>query len=116
MRILAAVLFAFATTAASWAPAQDLPIRVGRIAHIEGQASLYQDPEAGWERAYINSPVTSENSVWTDVSAEGKSFGKHAGFCLEDQDLPDAVINPNFPSFIYVPDRDYIHRVDIEIA
>ena len=66
MRILAAVLFAFATTAASWAPAQDLPIRVGRIAHIEGQASLYQDPEAGWERAYINSPVTSENSVWTD--------------------------------------------------
>ena len=66
MRILAAVLFACSTTLASWAQAQDLPIRVGRIAHIEGQASLYQDPEAGWERAYINSPITSENSVWTD--------------------------------------------------
>ncbi len=56
------------------------------------------------------------NSVWTDVSAEGKSFGKHAGFCLEDQDLPDAVNNPHFPSIIYGPDRDYSHRVDIEIA
>jgi aldose 1-epimerase len=56
------------------------------------------------------------NSVWTDASAEGKHFGKHSGFCLEDQDLPDAVNNPHFPSTIYGPDRDYSHRVDIEIA
>ena len=56
------------------------------------------------------------NSVWTDVNAEGKHFGKHAGFCLEDQDFPDAVHHPHFPSTIYGPDRDYTHRVDIEIA
>ncbi len=56
------------------------------------------------------------NSVWTDATAEGRHFGKHSGFCLEDQDLPDAVNHPHFPSTIYGPDRDYAHRVDIEIA
>jgi aldose 1-epimerase len=54
--------------------------------------------------------------VTTDVSAEGKHYGNHCGFCLEDQDLPDAVNHPHFPSTIYGPDRDYSHRVDIEIA
>lgn len=56
------------------------------------------------------------NSVWMDVTAEGKHYGRHGGFCLEDQDLPDAVNHPYFPSIIYGPDRDYSHRVDIEIA
>lgn len=56
------------------------------------------------------------NSVTTNVSAEGKQFGHHCGFCLEDQGLPDAVNQPHFPSTIYGPDRDYSHRVDIEIA
>lgn len=56
------------------------------------------------------------NSVTTDVTAEGKHYGNHCGFCLEDQDLPDAVNHPHFPSTIYGPDRDYSHRVDIEIA
>ncbi|MDB5539849.1 MAG: galactose-epimerase [Devosia sp.] len=56
------------------------------------------------------------NSVTTNVSAEGKTFGHHCGFCLEDQDLPDAVNHPYFPSTIYGQDRDYSHRVDIEIA
>jgi aldose 1-epimerase len=56
------------------------------------------------------------NSVWTDVDAGGKVFKKHAGFCLEDQDLPDALHNPHFPSIICGPDRDYTHRCDIEIG
>jgi hypothetical protein len=72
MRILAAVLLAWATTLASWAHAQDFPIRVGRIAHIEGRASLFRDADAGWEKAYVNSPVTSENSVWTDEGARAE--------------------------------------------
>ncbi|RYH02919.1 MAG: galactose mutarotase [Alphaproteobacteria bacterium] len=56
------------------------------------------------------------NSVWSNVSAEGKTFPRHSGFCLEDQDFPDAVHHPHFPSTIYGPDRDYVHRCDIEIA
>ena len=56
------------------------------------------------------------NGVWTDVQAEGKAFGRFSGFCLEDQDFPDAPHNPHFPSIIYGPGKDYLHRCDIEIA
>lgn len=56
------------------------------------------------------------NSVWSSVEAEGRRFGRHSGFCLEDQDFPDAVHHPHFPSIIYGPGRDYVHRCDIEIA
>jgi aldose 1-epimerase len=56
------------------------------------------------------------NSVWSDVSAEGRHWGRYSGFCLEDQDFPDAVNNPHFPSIIYGPGHDYTHTCDIEIA
>jgi hypothetical protein len=72
VRILAALLFTFAMALAPLAPAQDLPLRVGRIAHIEGLASVYQDSEYGWEKAYINTPITSENSVWTDQGSRAE--------------------------------------------
>jgi aldose 1-epimerase len=59
------------------------------------------------------------NGVWTDVAVPGlggKRYGKHAGFCLEDQALADAVHNPHFPSIIYTPDRPYNHWCEFEIA
>src|SRR5687768_4090256 len=66
MRFIAFVLTALAPLLASFAQAQEAPSRVGRLAFIEGQVSLYQDPEEGWRRAYLNYPLTSENSIWTD--------------------------------------------------
>src|SRR5438128_1848633 len=71
MRLLATLVLTVAATAGI-ASAQEVPGRVGRIAHIEGTASVYQDPDTGWEKAYVNSPVTSENSVWTDASAHAE--------------------------------------------
>lgn len=57
------------------------------------------------------------NGVWTDVHLPGgPDFGKHSGFCLEDQDFPDAVNNPNFPSIVCTPDSPYSHWCEIEIA
>lgn len=59
------------------------------------------------------------NGVWTDVPVpglEGKRYGKHAGFCLEDQCLADAVHNPHFPNIIHTPDRPYRHWCEFEIA
>ena len=59
------------------------------------------------------------NGVWTDIPVpglEGKRYGKHAGFCLEDQAFADAVHNPHFPNVIYSPERPYSHWCDIEIA
>lgn len=55
-------------------------------------------------------------SPWTDVDVPGgPKIGKYTGFCLEDQDLPDAVNHPEFPSIIYGPGKDYVHSCDIEI-
>ncbi|KKB10796.1 aldose epimerase [Devosia geojensis] len=59
------------------------------------------------------------NSVWTDIPVpglNGKRYGKHAGFCLEDQSFADAVHNPHFPNIIHSPERPYSHWCDIEIA
>ena len=59
------------------------------------------------------------NGVWTDIPVPGlggKSYKKHAGFCLEDQAFADAVHNPHFPNVIYSPERPYSHWCEIEIA
>src|SRR6185312_9122791 len=34
--------------------------------------SVYQDADAGWQEALLNTPLTSENSVWTDRSARAE--------------------------------------------
>ena len=72
MRFIASLIVAFASLAALPAAAQELPGRVGRIAYIDGSAAIYQEPEEGWERAYVNSPITSENSVWTDPDSRAE--------------------------------------------
>ncbi|MDV3252424.1 galactose mutarotase [Devosia sp. BK] len=59
------------------------------------------------------------NGVWTDITVPGlggKTYQKHAGFCLEDQCFADAVHNPHFPNVIHSPERPYSHWCDIEIA
>ena len=72
MRFLATAFFALASAFAPLALAQDAPDRAGRIAFIEGSVSVYQDPDMGWDRAYVNLPITSENSVWTDRGARAE--------------------------------------------
>src|SRR5258708_8977122 len=66
--LFALTLFAFV----SLAGAQDLPDRVGRLSYIDGTVSTYQDPEIGWEEAFLNVPITSENSVWTERGAHAE--------------------------------------------
>jgi hypothetical protein len=72
MRFLAVLLLAVAAWLPQWASAQDIPTRVGRVAYTEGQVSIYQDPELGWDKAYVNSPITSENSLWTDPGSRAE--------------------------------------------
>jgi hypothetical protein len=66
MRSIATLVATLAIAAAQAAAAQEVPSRVGRLALTEGQVSVYQDPELGWDKAYVNTPITSENSIWTD--------------------------------------------------
>lgn len=59
------------------------------------------------------------NGVWTDVPVpglNGRRYGKHSGFCLEDQSPADAVHNPHFPNIIHSPERPYSHWCEFEIA
>ena len=59
------------------------------------------------------------NGVWTDIPVPGlggRMYGKHAGFCLEDQSFADAVHNPHFPNVIHAPDRPYNHWCEFEIG
>lgn len=71
MRLFASLLLALATISQA-AFAQEPPTRVGRLAFTEGSVALYQDPDLGWEKAYVNSPVTSENSIWTDPGSRAE--------------------------------------------
>ena len=64
MRLIA-LLFLLVSPALT-ALAAEIPGRVGRVAFTEGTVAVYQDPDAGWEKAFVNTPLTSRNSVWTD--------------------------------------------------
>ncbi len=66
MRYIALLLLWLAASFNHIAQAQEPPGRVGRLAYTQGAVSVYQDPELGWDKAYVNTPITSENSIWTD--------------------------------------------------
>ena len=72
MRSIALIIASLATAFAQAAAAQEIPGRVGRLAYTQGPVSVYQDPEFGWDKAYVNTPITSENSVWTDRGARAE--------------------------------------------
>ncbi|HEX4297862.1 MAG TPA: aldose epimerase family protein [Devosia sp.] len=59
------------------------------------------------------------NAVTTNVAARGiggRHYGRHSGFCLEDQMFPDALHHPHFPSIVITPDTPYAHWCEFEIA
>src|SRR5258705_8523519 len=72
MRYFALLLLSLVASFAGLAQAQEPPGRVGRLAYTQGAVSVYQDPELGWDKAYVNTPITSENSVWTDRGARAE--------------------------------------------
>jgi hypothetical protein len=72
MRLLTSFFAALVAAVSLGAAAQDVPGRAGRLAHAEGSVSLYMDPDIGWEPAYVNTPITSENSIWTDYDSRAE--------------------------------------------
>lgn len=47
---------------------------------------------------------------------DGAQYGAFSGLCLEDQNFPDAVNNPHFPSSVVMPEAGYRHWCAIEIG
>ncbi|WP_163266111.1 aldose epimerase family protein [Chelativorans alearense] len=46
----------------------------------------------------------------------GRRYPRFGGLCLEDQNFPDAINNPHFPSPVVTPERPYRHWCEIEIG
>lgn len=46
----------------------------------------------------------------------GQRYPRFGGICLEDQNFPDAINHPHFPSPVITPDRPYSHWCEIEIG
>jgi hypothetical protein len=72
MRSLSTFIAAVAAVVSLAVQAQEPPARAGRLAYTEGSVSVYMDPELGWEPGYVNTPLTSENSVWTDLDSRAE--------------------------------------------
>lgn len=48
--------------------------------------------------------------------ADGKTYDKHWGFCLESQIWPDAINHENFPSPILSPGEKYEHTIEYRFS
>lgn len=75
-------------SASAWA---EPPGRVGRISFIEGTVSFYGDREDGWQKALLNYPVTSENSLWTEGNARAEVRIGPSAIRINDDSVLDIV-------------------------
>lgn len=50
------------------------------------------------------------------AGAEGKTYDKHWGFCLESQNWPDAIHHDNFPSPVLNPGEKYEHTIEYRFS
>lgn len=84
-------------------------------------AAIVQAPDGSLTlRLYTDQPGMQVYNGWKlEVPVPGldgahyKAFG---GLCLEDQNFPDAINNPHFPSSVVTPDAGYRHWCAIEIG
>ncbi|WP_035482920.1 aldose epimerase family protein [Algoriphagus marincola] len=56
------------------------------------------------------------NFVKDFQGADGKTYDKHWGFCLESQIWPDAINHDNFPSPILSPGEKYEHTIEYRFS
>jgi hypothetical protein len=68
----AALLIGTLAITASTIALAEPPNRVGRITLTEGDVSFFTNRNEGWQKARLNFPVTSENSVWTQGRARAE--------------------------------------------
>jgi aldose 1-epimerase len=56
------------------------------------------------------------NFISNFAGADGKTYDKHWGFCLESQNWPDAINHDNFPSPILNPGEKYEHNIEYRFS
>ncbi|MFN3999369.1 aldose epimerase family protein [Algoriphagus sp.] len=56
------------------------------------------------------------NFITNFAGADGKTYDKHWGFCLESQNWPDAINHDNFPSPVLNPGEKYEHNIEYRFS
>ncbi len=56
------------------------------------------------------------NFIANFAGADGKTYDKHWGFCLESQNWPDAINHENFPSPVLNPGEKYEHNIEYRFS
>jgi aldose 1-epimerase len=56
------------------------------------------------------------NFISNFAGADGKTYDKHWGFCLESQNWPDAINHDNFPSPVLNPEEKYTHNIEYRFS
>lgn len=84
-------------------------------------AAIVEAPDGALTlRLYTDQPGLQVYNAWKlDVKVpglDGASYAPFAGLCLEDQNFPDAVNHPHFPSPVVTPAKPYRHWCAIEIG
>ena len=67
------------------------PSRVGRLTYLHGEVSFFMDRDDGWQRAAINFPVTSENSLWTENGGRVEVRIGSSALRIDDRSMLDFV-------------------------
>ncbi len=66
------LIILLATSLSAQAAASDPPGCVGRLSYAEGAVSFHAADQADWSQATLNYPLTTGDSLWTDVGARAE--------------------------------------------
>lgn len=84
------------------------------IDHADGtlrEIAIVEDPKSGRKlKAFSNLPGVqfyAGNCIEDEIGKAGAMYSKRTGMCLETQYFPDSIHQPDFPSAVFGPQRDY---------
>ena len=73
LKILAGMVGASIVTFAATAQSQsEPPGRVGRLAFVDGTVSFHDDEQSGWNKAIVNTPLTTGDALWTEPNSRSE--------------------------------------------
>ncbi|XP_051167406.1 galactose mutarotase isoform X2 [Leptopilina boulardi] len=83
---------------------------VAKVVHPDsGRYMVVYSDQLGVQ--FYTSNFFPERNTSAILGKEGKPYFKHAAFCLETQNYPDAINHNNFPDSVLRPDNVYNHIV-----
>jgi len=82
----------------------------GEIGRLRSCAEVFEPNSGRYMKVFTSQPGVqfyTGNYLHNVVGKQGSVYKKHSGFCLETQHYPDTPNQPDFPSCIIGPERNY---------